>query len=379
VDTLVPWLTQVFEWATSSAFTFSVIVSILAVVGFVSIWAMFAVWLERKASADFQVRIGPNRVGGRFGLLQTLADGLKLAFKEDLIPGESDKLLFALAPAIAFCGAFAAFAALPFSPAISAVDLNLGVFFIVAISAIGVIGVLMAGWCSNNKWSLYGAMREAAQLISYEIPSALALMIPILVTGSLNLKEIVAFQCLPSDGALDREGLLYWSDHGWLAFYSPWTFVAFVIYYVASLAECKRAPFDLPEAESELVSGFHTEYSGMRFSFFFLEEYAMMFVVSAIAALVFLGGWQPLPFVSLNLPTDGFAGFLANLVFAGIFLAKAIFLVWVQIWVRWTVPRMRVDQVMVMGYKYLIPITLVALLMMALYEHWDVRYLPGLF
>lgn len=374
MDSLVPFLEGAWGWATSSAFTFSMILSVLGVVAFISVWAMFAVWLERKASADFQVRLGPNRVGGRFGLLQTLADGLKLAFKEDLIPRDSDKFLFAVAPAVAFCGAFAAFAALPFTPAITALDINLGVFFIVAVTAIGVIGVLMAGWSSNNKWSLYGAMREAAQLISYEIPSALALMVPVLVTGSLNLKEIVGFQCLPSDGVLDKEGLVYLSDHGWLAFYSPWTFVAFIVYYIASLAECKRAPFDLPEAESELVSGFHTEYSGMRFSFFFLEEYGMMFVVSAVAALVFLGGWQPLPFISLNM-----GGFLGNLFFLGVFLAKSVFLLWVQIWLRWTLPRMRVDQVMVMGYKYLIPISLFALLMMAVYEHWGVRYLPGLF
>lgn len=373
MDSLVPWLREAWDWTTGSAFAFSIVLSILAVVAFISVWAMFAVWLERKASADFQNRLGPVYVGP-YGLLQSLADGLKLAFKEDLIPQSADKVLFAIAPAIAFCGAFAAFAALPFTPAVNAVDVNLGVFFIVAVTAIGVIGVLMAGWSSNNKWSLYGAMREAAQLISYEIPSSLALLVPVLVTGSLNLKEIVAFQCLPSDGALDGEGLLYWSGNGWLAFYSPWTFVAFVVYYVASLAECKRAPFDLPEAESELVSGFHTEYSGLRFSFFFLEEYGMMFVVSAVAALVFLGGWQPLPWVSLN--ATGFAG---NLLFLLVFLAKTTFLVWVQIWLRWTLPRLRVDQVMVMGYKYLIPITLFALLMMAAYEHWGVRYLPGLF
>jgi NADH-quinone oxidoreductase subunit H len=365
-------LEDAWQWASGSSFAFALVLSIVGVVAFISVWAMFAIWLERKASADFQVRIGPNRVGP-YGLLQSIADGLKLAFKEDLVPKESDRLLFLIAPAIAFCGAFAAFAALPFAPSFHAVDVNLGVFFVVAVTAIGVIGVLMAGWSSNNKWSLYGAMREAAQLVSYEIPSALALMIPVLVTGSLNLKEIVAFQCAPSNGDLSQAGLVYWSSHGWLAFYSPWTFAALLIYFVASLAECKRAPFDLPEAESELVSGFHTEYSGLRFSFFFLEEYGMMFIVSAVAVLVFLGGWQPLPFVSLNL-----SGFLGNAFFALIFLAKSLFLVWVQMWLRWTLPRLRVDQVMVMGYKYLIPIALVALLMMALYAHWGVRYVPGI-
>ncbi len=373
MDSLVPWIVGAWHWATGSAFAFSMVLSVLAVVAFISVWAMFAVWLERKASADFQARLGPIYVGP-YGLLQSLADGLKLAFKEDLIPKDADRFLFALAPAIAFCGAFAAFAALPFTPAVNVADIDLGLFFVIAITAIGVIGVLMAGWSSNNKWSLYGAMREAAQLVSYEIPSALALMVPVLVTGSLNLKSIVGFQCLPTDGVVDTEGLLYFSGKGWLAFYSPWTFLAFIVYYIASLAECKRAPFDLPEAESELVSGFHTEYSGLRFSFFFLEEYGMMFVVSAVAALVFLGGWQPLPFVSLHM-----GGFFGNLVFLGIFLAKCIGLLWVQIWLRWTLPRLRVDQVMVMGYKYLIPISLFALLMMALYMHWGVRYLPGLF
>ena len=372
MDTLVPYLVRARDWALSTSFTAALTLSVLLVVGFISVWAMFAVWLERKASADFQIRLGPVYVGP-YGLLQSLADGLKLAFKEDLVPRQSDRFLFLIAPAIAFCGAFAAFAVLPFSPALAAVDVDLGVFFVLAVTAIGVIGVLMAGWSSNNKWSLYGAMREAAQLVSYEIPSALALMVPVLVAGSLNLKEIVAFQCAPSSGSVADAGFVYWSNHGWLAFYSPWTFVAFIVYYVASLAECKRAPFDLPEAESELVSGYHTEYSGLRFSFFFLEEYGMMFVVSAVAALVFLGGWQPLPFVSLNV-----GGFLGNVFFAGVFLFKCCFLVWMQMWLRWTLPRLRVDQVMVMGYKYLIPITLAALMLMALYAHWGVRYIPGL-
>jgi NADH-quinone oxidoreductase subunit H len=372
MDRLVPFLRDAWQWSTGTAYGAALTLAILAVVGFISVWAMFAIWLERKASADFQVRLGPVYVGP-FGLLQSLADGLKLAFKEDLVPKESDRFLFLVAPAIAFCGAFAAFAAIPFAPSLVAADVNLGLFFVLAVTAIGVIGVLMAGWSSNNKWSLYGAMREAAQLVSYEIPSAVALMIPVLATGTLNLREIVAFQCAPTNGDVANAGAIYWSSHGWLAFYSPWTFVAFIVYYVASLAECKRAPFDLPEAESELVSGFHTEYSGLRFSFFFLEEYGMMFIVSAVAVLAFLGGWQPLPFVSLNL-----GGFLGNAFFAGVFLFKCLFLVWVQMWLRWTLPRLRVDQVMVMGYKYLIPISLLALLLMALYVHWGVRYVPGL-
>jgi NADH-quinone oxidoreductase subunit H len=374
MDALVSLFRDSWHWAAGTSFGVALVISVLFIVAFISVWAMFGVWLERKASADFQSRLGPMEVGPH-GLLQSLADGLKLAFKEDLVPKNADRFLFVFAPAVAFCGAFAAFVAIPFSPAFNVIDVDLGVFFVVAITAIGVIGVLMAGWSSNNKWSLYGAMREAAQLVSYEIPSALALMIPVLVTGSLGLRSIVEFQCMPSDGDLKAASLVYLSPNGWLALYSPWTLVAFIVYYVASLAECKRAPFDLPEAESELVAGFHTEYSGLRFSFFFLEEYGMMFVVSAVATAVFLGGWQPLPWLSINFATLGIVG---HLLAVGVFLAKTIFLVWVMIWLRWTLPRLRVDQVMVMGYKYLIPITLVALTMMACYAAYGIRYVPGI-
>src|SRR5262245_35596743 len=199
MDRLVPFLRDSWQWSTGTAYGAALTLAILAVVGFISVWAMFAIWLERKASADFQVRLGPVYVGP-FGLLQSLADGLKLAFKEDLIPKASDRFLFLFAPAVAFCGAFAAFAAIPFAPALAGANVDLGLFFILAVTAIGVIGVLMAGWSSNNKWSLYGAMREAAQLVSYEIPSAVALMIPVLATGTLNLREVVAFQCAPAHG-----------------------------------------------------------------------------------------------------------------------------------------------------------------------------------
>jgi NADH-quinone oxidoreductase subunit H len=315
---------------------------------------MFAIWLERKASADFQSRLGPMRVGGWHGWAQSIADGIKLAFKEDIIPAEADKFLFWIAPAVVFAGALATFVAVPIAAGWQVVDLNIGLFYIVAIGSTGVIGVIMAGWSSNNKWSLYGGMREAAQLISYEIPGGLALLVPILIVGSFRLQDIVKFQ----------------EQHTWLIFYSPFTVIAFVIYYIASLAECKRAPFDLPEAESELVSGFHTEYSGLRFSFFFLEEYAMMFVVSAIANAVFLGGWQPLPFVSFELPGP---------VAAVIFVTKSVFLVWVQMWVRWTLPRLRVDQVMTLGYKYLVPFAFIALVGMAIYVDRGWRWIPGIY
>ena len=350
---------------------------IAVLLGFVAIWPMFAIWLERKAAADFQSRLGPMYVGGFHGWAQSLADGLKLAFKEDIIPKEADRFLFWISPAVAFCGAFAAFVAVPIATGWQIADLDLGLFFILAISSVGTLGVVMAGWSSNNKWSLYGALREAAQLVSYEIPIALSLLVPLLIVGDMRLGEIVAFQTQPMS---EDPGLFYITANGWLLLYSPWTFIAGIVYFISSLAECKRAPFDLPEAESELVSGFHTEMSGLRFSFFFLEEYAMMFVVSAIGVLVFLGGWQPLPpplsWFCINFDMMGFVG---KLLAAGIFLAKCVFLVWVQIWIRWSLPRLRVDQVMVMGYKYLTPIGFLTLILTALYQYYQIRYIPGLF
>lgn len=334
----------------------SLIVCAGVVLGFVALWPLFAVWLERKASADFQQRLGPMYVGGWHGWLQTLADGIKLAFKEDLLPRASDKFLFWIAPAVAFLGAFTCLVVIPLAPGWQVVDLDLGIFFLLCISSIGTIGVVMAGWSSNNKWSLYGAMREAAQLVSYEVPMAMALLVPVMVVGSLKLGDIVAYQ----------------TEHKyWLLMHSPWMLGSFLIFYIASLAECKRAPFDLPEAESELVSGFHTEYSGLRFSFFFLEEYVFMFVASIVAALVYLGGWQPLP----GVVTFEFTSLIGKLFGAGVVVGKAVFLVWVQIWLRWTLPRLRIDQVMVMGYKYLVPCALLVLIGQAFFVYWNTHWL----
>ena len=353
-------------------FALAFVLCAAVLLGFIALWPIFAVWLERKASADFQTRYGPMYVGGFHGWLQTVADGIKLAFKEDIIPAKADKFMFWISPAVAFAGVFAAFVAIPVASGWIIADLDLGIFFILAVTAVGTLGVVMAGWSSNNKWSLYGALREGAQLVSYEIPIALALLVPLLVVGSLKLGDIVAFQ--EASGS-DGSSFLYFSSNGWLALYSPWTFLAFILYYIASLAECKRAPFDLPEAESEIVSGFHTEMSGLRFSFFFLEEYAMMFLVSIIAALVFLGGWQPLPWLCIDWATLGFVGKGLGFV---VLLFKTVLLVWVQMWLRWSLPRLRIDQVMVMGYKYLTPLAFVALILCAFYEFYGIRYIPGL-
>ena len=302
-------------------------------------FALFAVWWERKISAHMQDRLGPMRTGGWHGWSQTIADILKLLQKEDIIPTAADRKLFMLAPYVAFTGSYAAFAAIPFSAAYVGSEINIGLFYVIAISSIVVVGILMAGWASNNKWSLFGAMRSAAQIVSYEVPVALSVLAAVMVVGTFDLQQINQIQSGP-----------FWN---WLLFQKfPFLFLAGVLYFVASLAEVNRTPFDIPEAESELVAGYHTEYGGMRFALFFLSEYANMFAVSAIAATVFLGGW--------NSP---FGDFLSG-PWWGIFwfLAKGMAFIFVQMWLRWTLPRLRVDQLMYVGWKVLIPFSFVVVL-----------------
>src|SRR5580698_1755872 len=310
------------------------------------------IWLERKVSGRIQDRLGPTRVGGRFGWLQSLADGVKLIQKEDLCPKDADPLLFRMAPFMVCIASFAAYILLPFSDGWVSVAADVGLFLLLAFLSLEVFGIILAGYSSGSKWSLFGGMREAAQMVSYEIPLAMCALIPIIAVGTLNFSEIGEMQ----------QG---WIGN-WLVFHDPFTFLAYFMYFTVATASCKRAPFDLAEAESELVGGFHTEYSGMRWSFFFLAEYASMFVVSMVASILFLGAWHTgLKFddqLFAQARAHGAAGFeaaryLANVFGLAVITAKGTVLIFVQMWLRWTLPRLRIDQVMTTCLKYLVPIS----------------------
>lgn len=337
----------------------AVIQSLLPLFIFILPYALFAVWWERKVSAHMQDRLGPMRVGWH-GALQPIADILKFFQKEDIIASDTDKALFNIAPVLVFVGSYAVFAVIPFSSAFIGSNLDLGVFFIVAVSGFAVAGILMAGWASNNKYSLFGAVRSAAQIISYEIPTVLVIITIVMVTGTLNLNTLSQMQT----------GHIW----NWMIFGGPGTGIAkfllipfmilgFGIIYISSLAEVNRTPFDIPEAESELVAGYHTEYSGMKFAMFFLAEYANMLAVSALVAALFFGGYQS---------PCGYLGNLFGLKWLipieqlGWFTAKGLFFVFVQMWLRWTLPRLRVDQLMNTCWKYLIPLAFVNLIIIGL-------------
>jgi NADH-quinone oxidoreductase subunit H len=295
-------------------------------------------YVERRIAARMQSRVGPNRVGPQ-GILQWVADGLKCLLKEDLIPNGADRLLFKTAPYLVFFGMFGTFVVLPFSEKLIVADLNVGVFYLMAVTAFVAVGIIMAGWASNNKWSLLGGMRSAAQIVSYEIPGGLALLAVVLTAGTMSTQGIVRDQ-----------GWLPWQ---WNVFQTPFLFTAFFIYFTSSLAEINRTPFDLPEGESELVSGYNTEYSGMRFALFFLAEWADCYVISAAMTLTFLGGWQ----LPAAVPDA-----LRTLLQVGMFLFKSFALLFVIIWIRWTLPRVRIDQMMELCWKYLVPVSFVNLM-----------------
>lgn len=343
----------------------------LGLFSFAAVFALFGVYAERKVSAFIQDRLGPTEVG-KFGTLQTLADIIKLVQKELITPAAADKLLFILAPGIIFISVYMGFAALPWAPGLIPSKINLGLYYIFAIISMETLGILMAGWGSNNKYSILGAMRSAAQIISYEIPAGFAIIAVVMITQSLNMQTIGLQQGILSSETTKFLGFYDVTKIGgilaWNVFRAPHLIIAFIIYFIASLAESNRAPFDIPEAESELVSGFHTEYSGIRFALIFLAEYSMMFLVSMIGVILFLGAWNtPLP----NIGSVQLANWTTGVVWGIFWVAlKSLGLVGVQMWIRWTLPRLRVDQLMALCWKVLTPLAFACMLISGIWRIW---------
>jgi len=325
----------------------------IVVFGFVLPIAGITTWVERRVMGRIQSRIGPNRVGP-LGFLQWLADGVKNMLKEDIVPSAADGPLFRVAPYVVMTGFVASFAAIPFAGDLIIADVNVGILYVTAVTALVVVGILMAGWASNNKWSLLGGIRSAAQIVSYEIPAGLSIFPIVMLAGTLSMQGIIRAQ-----------GAAPWT---WYLFDNPFTFIAFFVLFVSALAEGNRTPFDLPEAESELVAGFATEYSGMRNLLFFMAEWGNLYVIGAIATTLFLGGWQ-IPWALDDHPV------LRNALQFGVFFTKSYAFVVLAIWLRWTLPRIRVDQMMEMCWKYLVPIALVDFLGTAT---WMVLFPHGL-
>lgn len=311
---------------------------------FYALVGLFLVYAERKVCAFMQNRLGPNRVGP-FGIFQTIADLFKLLFKELIPIKNADGFLFNLAPFIVIIASFMAIAAIPFAKGLHAIDLNIGVLYVIAVSAMGVIGVLLAGWSSNNKYSLIGAMRSGAQIVSYELSVGLAIITIVILAGSMQLSVIVEAQ---------RDGWFIFKGH------IP-AFIAFIVFLISSTAETNRGPFDLAEAESELTAGYHTEYSGIKFAFFFLAEYINMFIVASIAATVFLGGWMPFHVGYWN-GFNHIMDFIPPFIW---YIGKTFFVIFLMMWFKWTFPRLRIDQLLTLEWKYLLPINLVNVLIMA--------------
>lgn len=317
----------------------------VCIIGLFAMLGLVLIMMERKVSAWMQLRLGPNRVGPA-GMFQTVADTLKLMVKEGMTPDGADKLLFNLAPFLVMIIAMVVMAPLAFAKGIQIWDINIGVLFVAAVSSVSVIGILMAGWASNNKYSLLGAMRSGAQIVSYELSAGFSILTIIILTGDLKLSSIINAQ---ADG--------WWIFRGHVP-----VWISFVIFMIAVTAETNRAPFDLAEAESELTAGFHTEYSGMKFALFFLAEYVNIFVVCAIGATLFLGGWQPLHFgtdTAFNQVMD----YIPSVVW---FFGKTFLLIFVIMWFRWTFPRLRIDQLLNLEWKYLLPISMFNILLTTL-------------
>lgn len=301
--------------------------------------AIVLIFMERKVCAYFQCRLGPMRVGP-WGIFQVFADVLKMLIKEIFVVDKADKFLYYLAPVLVIVASVGTFSFLPWNNGAQVLDFNVGIFLLTAISSIGVLGIFLAGWGSNNKYSVVSAMRGAVQMISYEISLGLCIISAVLLTGTMQISGIVGAQ-----------------NSAWLIFQSPFTWIAFLVFLIAGNAEANRGPFDLAEAESELTAGYHTEYSGMGFGFYYLAEYLNLFVISGIAATVFLGGWMPLHVVGL----DGFNAAMDYIPGIIWFMGKTFAIVWILMWIRWTFPRLRIDQILTLEWKYIMPFMLVVL------------------
>ncbi len=321
-----------------------------AMLAFLSVSALFLIWLERKVSAAIQLRMGPMLTGPRFlannfylgGALQTAADAIKLLLKELIIPSKADAFPFVLAPILIFAICLSAFVVIPFAPALSITDLNIGLLYVISVSSLTVLSILMAGWASNNKYSLLGGLRSAAQMLSYEIPLLFALLGPILMAGTLSMQGIVAAQ----------------KDYG--AWFLVPSFIGLVVYFICGIAEVNRPPFDIPEAESELVAGYVSEYSGMMFAMFFLAEFCNMMLICAICTTVFAGGWA-IPFIPI--PPEPSLAYMA--IGCIIFFIKTYFFIAIMMWVRWTFPRVRPDHLMNFGWKFMLPMAFVNMVICA--------------
>lgn len=313
-----------------------------------------AVYAERKTAAFIQNRLGPMEVGPK-GVLQTIADLIKMLQKEDIRADAVDKIPFLIAPIIVFAAIFAGYSVLPLNEELSGSNVSSGLFFLLAIVSLDVLGILMAGWASNNKYSLYGAMRAVAQIISYEIPLGLSVLCVVIISGSLDLQTISTLQ--------SGNGLLTWNIVA-----HPVLLIPFIIFFISGLAESNRTPFDLPESESELIGGYHTEYSGFRWGMFMLSEYGMMLLLSLLGSILFFGGWNsPLP----NIGDFGLYEVTSGLIWGAFWLlSKALVLIFIQMWVRWTLPRLRVDQLMSLSWKYLTPLAILMLFVCAFWKLW---------
>ena len=337
--------------------TLAIIIECLAIgIGLLLLYVIIAIimiYMERKVCASFQCRLGPNRVG-KWGSLQVFCDVFKMLTKEIITIRHSDRFLYNLAPYMVILASVMAFACIPINKGMEILDFNVGVLFFIAASSIGVVGILLAGWSSNSKFSLIGAMRSGAQMISYELSIGLSILTVVVLTDTMQFSEIVARQA-----------------DGWFLFkgHIP-AIIAFIIYLIAGNAEVNRGPFDLPEAESELTAGYHTEYSGMHFGLFYVAEFVNLFIVSSIAATIFLGGWMPLHIPGLdgfNQVMDYIPGFIW-------FFAKAFFIVWLLMWIKWTFPRLRIDQILTLEWKYLVPIGLANLLLMVIVVVFNLHF-----